>query len=199
MYVAQLFKPGKGWRYDRETSGGGVLITQNSHLIDLLLWIFGPIGWVSGHTKSWCSKGVEDFAHAYLRFDSGLTGYIDTSWSLRHHRTVDIWIDVQGTDGNLTVTDDELKLYLEHEHESYPRGWTVWKKPDLFRGVPFDIGGPEYARQDAEFLSAVRLGETVCSDAASAFGVQRVVDAIYQSAESGGKQVSISGGQRGRN
>ena len=52
MYVAQLFGPGRGWRYDPALSGGGVLLTQNSHLIDLLLWLFGPIARVSGHVKS---------------------------------------------------------------------------------------------------------------------------------------------------
>ena len=35
MYVSQLFKKGKGWRYDKEKSGGGVIITQASHAIDL--------------------------------------------------------------------------------------------------------------------------------------------------------------------
>ena len=56
MYVAQLFGPGRGWRYDPALSGGGVLLTQNSHLIDLLLWLFGPIARVSGHVKSWYRK-----------------------------------------------------------------------------------------------------------------------------------------------
>ena len=58
MYVAQLFRTGQGWRYDPTYSGGGVLITQNSHLIDLLLWIFGPVAHVTGHVKRWYSTQV---------------------------------------------------------------------------------------------------------------------------------------------
>jgi predicted dehydrogenase len=66
MYIGQLFAHGKGWRYDKEASGGGVLITQNSHLIDNLLWLFGDVDYVSAHTRSFYSAEVEDYAHAFL-------------------------------------------------------------------------------------------------------------------------------------
>ncbi len=191
MYVSQLFKAGKGWRYERRTSGGGVLITQNSHLIDLLQWLFGPISGVSGHVKSWYSKDVEDFAHAQFEFASGLTGYMDTSWSIRHYRSVDLWIDVQAENGTLTITDDAVKVFLDDASGDFPRGWSVWRKPDLFRGVEVDIGGPEYTRQDTEFLAAVANGEKVECDILNALRVQLVIDAIYESAASKGKQVCL--------
>jgi len=181
MYVAQLFGPGRGWRYDPALSGGGVLLTQNSHLIDLLLWLFGPIARVTGHVKSWYSKTVDDFAHAYLEFSAGLTGYMDCSWSVRHHRTVDLTIRVHGENGTLSITDDEVELFLESPTESFAGGWTVLKKPDLFQGVTLDIGGPEYTRQDEEFLTAVRVSGHVECDVQSALNVQRVVEAIYES------------------
>jgi len=192
MYVSQLFRRGKGWRYDKKLSGGGVLITQNSHLIDLLQWYFGPVEWVCGQTKSWFSKSVEDFAHAYLGFKSGLTGYIDTSWSARHHRTVDVRIDAQGENGTLTVSDDEVKLFLDRPRDDLAAGWTLWRKPDLYRGVALDVGNPEYTRQDAEFLSAVATGGTIECDVLSAYRVQQVIDAIYGSAERGGSRVKVS-------
>ena len=43
IYISQLFKKGKGWRYDPKQSGGGVLIGLGSHVIDLLTWYFGPV------------------------------------------------------------------------------------------------------------------------------------------------------------
>ncbi|NCV86935.1 MAG: hypothetical protein EBW14_13950 [Oxalobacteraceae bacterium] len=76
MYIEQLLEPGSGWRYDPAVSGGGVLITQNSHVIDKLIWLFGDICEVSGHTESFVSRTVEDHAHAYFRFASGATGYL---------------------------------------------------------------------------------------------------------------------------
>ena len=184
MYVAQLFRTGEGWRYDPKYSGGGVLITQNSHLVDLLLWIFGPVAGVTGHVKRWYSKEVDDFAHAILEFKSGLTGFMDTSWSIRHHRTVDLSIAVHGENGNLQVTDDDVRLFLDTAAAGYAEGWSVWQKPDLFEGVTLDVGGPEYTRQDEQFLRAVAAGQAVECDVESALRVQRVIEAIYESAAS---------------
>ena len=193
MYVGQLFKRGKGWRYDKEKSGGGVLITQNSHLLDHLQWYFGPVEWVSGHVKSWYSAQVEDFAHAYLGFKSGLTGYLDASWSMRHYRAPEISIDVHGENGTLTVTDDTVRLFLDRERNGYPAGWSTWRKPDLYRPVPIDVGGPQYTHQDAEFINAVAEGRMVECDVRSAYHVQQVIDAVYESSAAGGRRVVISG------
>jgi predicted dehydrogenase len=184
MYVAQLFRTGEGWRYDPKYSGGGVLITQNSHLVDLLLWIFGPVTYVTGHVKRWHSTQVDDFAHAVLEFKSGLTGFMDTSWSIRHHRTVDLSIAVHGENGNLQVTDDDLRLFLDDGNRGYAAGWTVWRKPDLFEGVTLDVGGPEYTRQDEQFLKAAAAHQPVECDVESALRVQRVIEAVYESAAS---------------
>jgi predicted dehydrogenase len=184
MYVSQLFRTGEGWRYDPKYSGGGVLITQNSHLVDLLLWMFGPFAHVTGHVKRWYSTQVDDFAHAVFEFKNGLTGFMDTSWSIRHHRTVDLSITVHGENGNLQVTDDDVRLFLDDANGSYEAGWTVWRKPDLFEGVTLDVGGPEYTRQDEQFLKAVAARQPVECDVESALQVQRVIEAVYESAAS---------------
>jgi predicted dehydrogenase len=182
MYVSQLFRKGQGWRYDPHFSGGGVLVTQNSHLVDLLLWLFGPVARVTGHVKRVYSEHVDDFAHAILEFESGLSGFIDTSWSVRHHRTVDLSIAVHGENGTVQVTDDDVRLFLDDAQGRYPAGWTVWRKPDLFEGVALDVGGPEYTRQDEQFLAAAAGRRPVECDVMSAVRVQRVIEGIYESA-----------------
>ncbi len=191
MYVAQLFKRGKGWRYDREKSGGGVLRTQNSHLIDLLFWYLGPVRRVGGHVKTLYSGSVDDAAHAFFEFESGLTGYMDSSWSIRHYRVPTIWIDLHGENGTLTVTDDEVRLYLDAPCRDHAAGWTIWKKPDLYRSVEIDVGGPQYTLHDAEFLEAVALRRMPECDVQAAFHVEQVIDAIYASSEAGGRMIEI--------
>jgi predicted dehydrogenase len=190
MYVTQLFREGQGWRYDPRHSGGGVLITQNSHLIDLLLWLFGPMVRVQGHVKRFYSPNVEDFAHAVFEFKSGLSGYMDASWSVRHHRTVELSVTVHAENGTLEVNDDGVKLFLDDATAGYSAGWTVFRKPDLFEGVALDVGGPEYTRQDEQFLAAVAAKRGVDSDVHSALRVQRVVEAIY-AASASGRSVSL--------
>lgn len=192
MYVSQLFRKGKGWRYDKKLSGGGVVVTQNSHLVDLLLWYFGDIKAVNAHTKSWFSEGTEDFAHAFFEFESGLTGWFDASWSVRHHRMVEITINVEGQNGTLMVNDDVVKVFLDAPHQDFAQGWTTFKKPDLFSGVEIDVGGPQYTVQDRMFVDAIKNGSQVEIDVKSAYGVQMVTDAIYASARENGKHVLIT-------
>ena len=191
IYVGQLFKEGKGWRYDKEVSGGGVLMNQGTHLIDLLYWYFGKVVKVNGYTINWYSKTVEDFVHANLKFRNGLKGWLDASWSKMHHRLVDTTISIQGEKGTLNVTDDEVKLYLETKVMGYESGWNIFLKSDLFSGVDFDIGGPQYTLQDIDFINAARAGKQVCSNVKSAVDVHHIIDSIYQSAHNGGESVDL--------
>jgi predicted dehydrogenase len=186
MYVAQLFREGKGWRYDPAVSGGGVLMTQNSHLIDMLLWMFGPVDLVSAHTSRLYSRAVEDHAHVFFQFSSGLRGFLDASWSAHHYRMPTMAIHVQGECGTLDVNDDRAALFLTTETHGMAAGWHEWRKPDLYRGVPFDIGGTQYTLQAVQFLDAIRGNGAVESDVHSALEVQRVISAAYASAARNG-------------
>lgn len=191
MYIAQLFKRGKGWRYDRAVSGGGVLTTQNSHLIDLLLWFFGDVDWVSAQTSALYSTDVEDHAHLFFQFRNGLRGFLDASWSARHFRTPTVSIHVQGSNGTLDVDDDQVRLFLDSNSNGHEPGWRTWRKPDLYRGTLFDIGGPNYTDQALEFVGAVRGENDVSSDVASAYKVQCLLDAAYASSAKNGAPVTI--------
>lgn len=191
MYIEQLLKQGEGWRYDPRVSGGGVLITQNSHLVDKLLWMFGDVRRVSGHTTRFVSSEVEDHVHAYFEFASGAVGYLDASWSARHYRTPTISIHAQGDNGTLDVDDDEVRVYLDSPAAELGTGWHRWRKPDLYEAVPLDIGGPQYTLQMIDFLRSVRTNVSVESDIKSGVRTQRVIDAIYSSAKDGGTSRSL--------
>ncbi len=191
IYVSQLFKTGKGWRYSKQKSGGGVVIGQATHLIDLLQWFMGPLQMVSAHTKHWYSQEVEDFAHAYFFFQNGVAGWMDSTWSMRHHRLLEITIEINGENGNLIVTNDYVKLYLDTPVQDLNSGWTNFMRPDLYKGVEFDVGGTYYTSQDKAFLEAVQSGQSPDSDVQNAYKVQKIVDAIYDSAGKKGSPVSI--------
>lgn len=191
MYIGQLFRRGKGWRYEKSAAGGGVLTTQNSHFIDLLLWYFGDVDWVSAQVSHLYSEGVEDHAHLFLNFKSGLRGFFDASWSARHFRTPTVALHVQGENGTLDVDDDEVRLFVDTPAAGFGSGWQRWRKPDLYRGTVFDIGGPNYTDQAQQFLGAVRGSDRVESDVLSALKVQQVIDAAYLSAGRRGSAVEI--------
>ena len=191
IYVGQLFKEGKGWRYDRDKSGGGVLMNQGSHLVDLLLWYFGKAKRVSGNLIHHYAGSVEDFAHGTFEFESGLKGWLDTAWSKRHHRLVDTEISIQGENGTLEVTDDEVKVFLDEARGDFEAGWSVKNKTDLYTGVPFDIGGTQYTEELVDFYEAVISKNGVESDVGSASRVQRVIDALYLSSKENSTYVEV--------
>jgi predicted dehydrogenase len=71
------------WRGKWDSEGGGVLVNQSPHQLDLLRWFMGPIAEVSGYWANLNHPGVEvdDTAVAVLRFANGGLGSIVTSVS----------------------------------------------------------------------------------------------------------------------
>ena len=182
IHVGQVFTKGKGWRYDPDISGGGVLLSQGSHLIDLLLWYFGKVAAVNARVTSLYSEKIEDSAHLMLEFESGLTAWVDCCWSRRFKRTVETSIEIQGGNGLIIVSDDTLEFYLDKEVKNYSAGWTRQTAVDLYRGVEVDIGGPQYTREDLHFLNALKNNQLATPGIEEALRVQSTIDAAYKSA-----------------
>ncbi|RMH57748.1 MAG: gfo/Idh/MocA family oxidoreductase [Candidatus Hydrogenedentota bacterium] len=198
MYVSQLFRKGKGWRYDKKKSGGGLIMGPCSHALDLVTWYFGEAAFVNARQNNFYSGETEDFLHVIFEMKSGVTGWLDSSWSVRGHRLVETRFDVHGTDGTLIVTDDIVKVFLEKEAAGLSRGWTIERIPELFEGVPIDIGGGQYTRENIEFLRCVREGRSPENNVRAAWKVHRLIDAIYASAADRGapKEPDAFGGER---
>ncbi|GIU70823.1 MAG: hypothetical protein KatS3mg003_0302 [Candidatus Nitrosocaldaceae archaeon] len=185
MYLTQVFKSSKGWRFKKSESGGGILLELASHLIDLLLWYFGSINRVSSILKNYYSKEVEDFVHAIIQFDN-LDGYIDASWSVRNYRLPEINIEVHGSNGTMLVNEDYIRLILDapfnRNNLNFNDGITTIYKQELFKGVPIDIGGVEYTREDMHVIDCVKNKRQSMLNISEASKVQAVIDAIYRSA-----------------
>ncbi len=179
MYVSQLFKTGKGWRYNKNKSGGGVIITQATHAIDLISWYFGLPERLNASLLSPFSIKTEDFGHITFNWEDGLMGWLDSSWSVFNHRMLETTIKINGKNGNIIVNDDTIKLFLTKSEGIYNKGWTILRKPEIETGVSIDIGGPHYTRQDQDFINAIIENRFVDSDVSNAYKIQKIVDAIY--------------------
>ena len=70
------------WMYDKSIMGGGALMDNGTHVIDLVRYIMGDVTEVYGHASSrvW-NLGVEDNALALVRSPEGVTASIQASWS----------------------------------------------------------------------------------------------------------------------
>ncbi len=90
------------WNSDAEVSGGGVLIDNGTHSIDIMRYFLGPLCSIHVVAGMKLQKlSVEDTVHATLRTQSGATGRIDLSWSI--NKQCDDYIAIYGSKGTLRV------------------------------------------------------------------------------------------------
>jgi UDP-N-acetyl-2-amino-2-deoxyglucuronate dehydrogenase len=102
---------GDGWHGTRKLDGGGALMNQSIHYVDLLVWIMGDVAKLAGFADALAHDTieVEDCATATLKFTSGAQGVIQgTTCTYQGQPTV---FEIHGTRGNVVVVGDDLKLW----------------------------------------------------------------------------------------
>jgi hypothetical protein len=79
---------------------------------------------------------------------------------------------IQGTDGKLTVNDDEVRLELNNKTSKN------WYRMDLNDNVGFFLGGSEYYREDEHFIKSILSGTIPKSDFKSGMNVDHFLDQV---------------------
>jgi predicted dehydrogenase len=116
-YRTQFYYDNGEWRATWVGEGGGVLINQCPHQIDLLQWILGKLPTkVSAHCHygMWHDIEVEDDVTAYLEFDNGATGVFVTTTGEAPGTNR---LEISGTKGKLLCENDTL-IFFENEIDS---------------------------------------------------------------------------------
>ncbi|QTH42328.1 Gfo/Idh/MocA family oxidoreductase [Cohnella sp. LGH] len=183
MYCSDIMSEQKGWRFNPQISGGGVLIDFGIHMVDMLYSYFGKINAVSGTINSIYSAQVEDEVSAEFDFQNGVKAQLHSSWSNPEYRKPYYKLVVTGSKGTMTITDQELSIDrpgTEPEKLYYP---------DLYEGVHIDIGGPHFSKQMKDLVDAISRNENSQADLTVGVYIQHVVESIYAAAASGGKKM----------
>lgn len=187
VYLSQVLGPRKGWTFTKDKAGGGILINSGIHLVHFLTVLFGDVQRVVARSRPMHSA-VEDTLAALIEFRSGVFGSYDTSWSVPGYQTEGTTVVVECDDGMLEITDDCLRSFHLHGSERLEKGWTREHRAEFDRAafnLSPDYGGEGYYNQVEDFVRAIRAGGRPRYDWQTGLAVQRVVDALYRSCESG--------------
>ncbi len=169
--------------------GGGALINQAIHQVDLLRWFAGPVREVFGAWQLGAAHSIEseDVLTAVIRFEQGATGVLQAStafWPGYPER-----IEVHGTKGTAVVTGDRLTRWdvRDDEGEAPPLA------SDVASGAsdPMAISLDPFERQFRDFARSIESGERPLVGGDEGYAALELVDAIYRSCRSG-ERVSLS-------
>lgn len=90
------------WNADPSVAGGGVLIDNGTHSVDIVRYFLGPVAEVMAvEGKRAQHLAVEDTARIFLRSDSGVIGTVDLSWSL--DKSLEHYLWIYGSEGEIRV------------------------------------------------------------------------------------------------
>jgi predicted dehydrogenase len=142
------------WHADREISGGGVLVDNGTHSVDLIRYFLGPIAEVHAvEGRRVQQLAVEDTVRLFVRSAGGVMGSIDLSWSM--NKELDSFIDIYGSLGTVRVGWRESK-YRQVSSPDWVTFGKGYDKVDALRSLIDNFAGA--ARGEEPCLISSRDG-----------------------------------------
>jgi predicted dehydrogenase len=178
-----------GWKGTQALDGGGALMNQAIHNVDLLSWMMGPVTHISGFTAMLAHERieVEDTAVACLRFANGALGIIEATTSV--HPGLPKTIAVHGDQGTVVIEqDDVLRWDMTPEtEEDRAIKQRFAQKTGASGGSsnPAAISHVGHARQLQDFVQAIITGREPLVDGREGRKAVEIITAIYQAAKTG--------------
>jgi predicted dehydrogenase len=180
----QAYHDSGSWRSTWEGEGGGVLINQKPHNLDLFQWILGR----PAKIRSFCSFGkyydieVEDDVTAYMEFANGATGVYITSTGEAPGTNR---LEISGDMGKIVVENNSLTFHRNRisEREHNRTNTIAFKAPESWRcEIPAEKGGGEqHIGILKNFTNALLHGEPLLAPGEEGINGLLISNAIHYS------------------
>ena len=186
---SQEYYDGGAWRGTWRIDGGGALMNQAIHTVDLLTWLMGPVEKVQAFTATLAHERieVEDVATATLTFANGALGVIEASTGVYPGYLKRI--ELHGTRGSAVLEEEDIKSWAFAEKARGDDAILAAMKKQKSKGGgaadPAAIGHHGHARQFQDFVKAIRTGSQPAIDGPESRKSVEIILAIYKSAASG--------------
>jgi predicted dehydrogenase len=167
------------WRGTWALDGGGALMNQGAHTVDLLLWLGGDVDHVSATMRTALhSIEVEDTAVAFLEFDNGAVGTLEVTTAA--YPGFPRRITVTGSEGTILVEGDRVATIALRRDVPPPPTQSVNQNPSTSSPVVSDVTG--HRRVIADFVEALQAGRAPLCDGREGRRSVALIEAAYASA-----------------
>jgi len=180
---AQEYYDSADWRGTWALDGGGALINQSIHYVDLLQYIMGPVAEVSAYaaTRAHVRLEVEDVVVAAVKFKSGALGLIEGNTAA--YPGLVTRLDIYGSDGAVVIENDAVK---EWQLRSGAAGPAAADSGTTIAGTSSaNIWHIPHRRQIQDMIDAIREDRPPRVDGAEGRKPLEIVLAVYESARTG--------------
>ena len=181
-FRSQEYYDSGSWRGTKRLDGGGALMNQGIHGVDLLLYLAGPVKRVYARAKTLARKiEVEDTLSAVVDFASGAIGVIQATTSV--YPGYPRRLEINGERGSIALEENSIAKWdiYSGSHED------IVVQPAAFSSAstPTAISLDGHTRQLADMIRAVKTGARPAIDVYEGRKPVDLILAIYRSAEEG--------------
>ncbi|HEX4208348.1 MAG TPA: Gfo/Idh/MocA family oxidoreductase [Ktedonobacteraceae bacterium] len=196
---SQKYYDSGAWRGTWELDGGGILMNQSIHSIDVLQWLMGPVKTIYAYTDTLVhTMETEDVAVAVLRFANGALGTISATTGA--YPGVSTRIEVCGDRGSAVIENDKLG-FLHLASEDTGEVGAYGGNPEQFKvkdqqqsstaNDPAALSASTHALQIADMIRAIRTNSTPLVDGNAARHPVDIILGVYESARTG-KEIKLA-------
>jgi predicted dehydrogenase len=154
------------WYSRKELAGGGIIMDNGPHALDLVRFLFGEVRNVTTYASNIQDLEVEDTAQLSLRLENGGTGFVDLSWSCG--TPPKNYLEIYGEDGTALLDADGLTYKF--------KTWDEWKR------IPNEVTGQAaFARQIDHFLESIDSKSPRRVNSNDGLISQTLIEAAYES------------------
>jgi predicted dehydrogenase len=206
-YRSQAYYDSGDWRGTWKLDGGGCLMNQGVHYVDMIQWIMGGIASVQAQVRTANHEiEVEDIATALVEYRNGAIGVIYGSTSVFPGYSERI--EIAGSFGSTIIEGDRFKQFqidpaAVSDGSKYGRGVQSQPTPaitiaDRVEGAatgasdPSAIWGEQHRLQLQDVVKSIHDGREPFITGEMALEPLKVILAIYESAKKGGRRIAVA-------
>lgn len=186
FFRAHTYYASAGWRATWEWDGGGCLMNQGVHGIDLTQWIMGKVARVNAHCRRLTRNiAVEDSAVALVEYVNGALGVLEGTTSISPGRGTRL--EINGNDGSIVLDNGKIVSWdMEGEESVEAEAEGQGTAAD-----PLALTATGHQAHVEDLCAAIRENRPPAISGQEARHAVEIIKSIYLSSREGGATVEL--------